>query len=458
MRSGFIKTTVILFTMIAAGVTAASVYFGSQSDDSIFEGALTGEVFEGEFIASINESGDVESASNFEIRCKVKSRGRAGTTILKIAREGSRVKKGEFLVQLDDSELVDLEVQQKIDVAREEAALIQANKDLEAARQALKEFEGGLADQELDTLLAEVALAEETLRRARDKYKHTQVLSRKGYVTNTQLEADRFAVEKAKKDLDLAESQLKVFTDFTRSKTKTELEAEIKKQEAFKNAAEFTLQLAEQRLNFYQEQVASCRIVAPQDGQVVYANESDRRGNSSAVIEEGVMIRDGQPIIRLPDPSNMQVIVKVNDSKINSVAKGQKALIRLDSDPENPIEGLVRSKAAFPLPRRWYQAPIEYEVFVDVVEKDEEVLPGLRAKVEIFVERLESVVQAPVSALIQNEAGEYFVLKMSDENVVPTQVQIGPNNEQHVVIESGIKPGDVVLIDPDSYLDAVVLP
>ena len=134
MRKGFIKTTLIIVTMIAAGATAASVYFGGQSDTSGFDGALKGEVFQGEFIASINESGDVESASNVEIRCRVKSRGRAGTTIIKVAKEGSRVKKGDFLVQLDDSELVDLVVQQKIDVAREKAALIQANKDLEAAK------------------------------------------------------------------------------------------------------------------------------------------------------------------------------------------------------------------------------------------------------------------------------------------------------------------------------------
>ena len=307
-------------------------------------------------------------------------------------------------------------------------------------------------------LLAEVALAEETMRRARDIYKHTQILNRKGYVTDTQLEADRFAVEKARKDLDLAKSQLAVFTEFTMSKSKTELEAEIKKQEAFQDAAKFTLQLAEQRLKFYEDQVSSCRIVAPQDGQVVYANESDRRGDSSTVIEEGVMVRDGQPIIRLPDPSAMQVIVKVNDSKINSVASGQRALIRLDTDPENPIEGIVRKVASFPLPRRWYQAPIEYEVFVDVVDQDEEVRPGLRAKVEIFVEQIDSVVQAPVSSLVQNESGDYFVLKTVDEEVVPTQVQIGPNNEQHVVIESGLKPGDSVLIDPDNYIDIVVLP
>lgn len=458
MRKGFIKTTLIIVTMIAAGATAASVYFGGQSDTSGFDGALKGEVFQGEFIASINESGDVESASNVEIRCRVKSRGRAGTTIIKVAKEGSRVKKGDFLVQLDDSELVDLVVQQKIDVAREKAALIQANKDLEAAKQALMEFDGGLADQERDMLLAEVALAEETMRRARDIYKHTQILNRKGYVTDTQLEADRFAVEKARKDLDLAKSQLAVFTEFTMSKSKTELEAEIKKQEAFQDAAKFTLQLAEQRLKFYEDQVSSCRIVAPQDGQVVYANESDRRGDSSTVIEEGVMVRDGQPIIRLPDPSAMQVIVKVNDSKINSVAGGQRALIRLDTDPENPIEGIVRKVASFPLPRRWYQAPIEYEVFVDVVDQDEEVRPGLRAKVEIFVEQIDSVVQAPVSSLVQNESGDYFVLKTVDEEVVPTQVQIGPNNEQHVVIESGLKPGDSVLIDPDNYIDIVVLP
>ena len=135
--------------------------------------------------------------------------------------------------------------------------------------------------------------------------------------------------------------------------------------------------------------------MAPSAGQVVYANEIDGRGESGIVIEEGVNIREGQPIIRLPDPSSMQVRTKVNDSKINSVQVGNEAIVRLDTAPEVEIRGTVRRVGDFPQPRRWSQAPIEYEVFVDITEKNSLVRPGLRAKVEVFIERLTTLCKFP---------------------------------------------------------------
>ena len=60
-----------------------------------------------------------------------------------------------------------------------------------------------------------------------------------------------------------------------------------------------------------EEQIAKCTILAPQDGQVVYANESDRRGNSEVIIEPGVAVRERQVIVRLPNPEYMQVAAKI---------------------------------------------------------------------------------------------------------------------------------------------------
>ena len=64
--------------------------------------AITFTAFKGKFISSVNEVGDIESSSNIEIRCRVKSRGREGVAILDLVSEGTKVEKGDFLCQLDD--------------------------------------------------------------------------------------------------------------------------------------------------------------------------------------------------------------------------------------------------------------------------------------------------------------------------------------------------------------------
>lgn len=237
-----------------------------------------------------------------------------------------------------------------------------------------------------------------------------------------------------------------------------ELSSDIEQQTAQLEATQFTLELSRQREAEYIRQVENCRILAPQDGTVVYANDSDRR-DSSIVIEQGATIRDGQEIFYLPDPDKMQVNAKVNDSKINKVKVGQRVQVRVDTAPETPIAGIVRRVSAFPQPRRYYQAPIEYEVFVDITEQSPLIRGGLRGKVEIFVERQENVVQAPVSSLLVNGPENYFVIvKTDDGKIEPRPVEIGSNNEKFVVIKKGLQPGEHVLIDADNYRDIVEFP
>ena len=458
-RSGVIKLIVIVGLLLCVtGIATSVLYQRVKQEQIVGKDALTAKVFRGEFVATVNESGDIESSSNVEIRCEVKTQGKAGTAILKIVPEGSIVKKGEFLCQLDDSVLRNDLTEQKIKVAEDRAAMIQADNDLIAAKGILTEFEQGTYEQEFAKLNAAVRFAEEAESRAKEFYKFSQLLASKGYITRTQLQADKFASEKTALDVGLARKEASVYSDFTRGRLIAEYKAEIKKQEAQLQAKKFTLELSEARQKDLEGQIKACRVTAPSAGMVVYANETDRRGDNTFVIEEGALIRDGQPIFRLPDPNRMQVRATVNDSKINSVKEGQSVLVRIDTAPENPVKGIVRKVSAFPKPRRWYQAPIEYEVFVDIVEKSPLVRPGLRGKVEIFTERIGDVIQSPISSLVRHDDRFYVIEKDTQGRLFPREVQIGSNNDQNIVLTSGVDTGLEVLVDPDQYLDNVTFP
>lgn len=458
-REGNVKLTVLVALLLVASAVIGPLLYRRVDPNRIEAAdALTFTVFRGEFVSSVNESGDIESSSNVEVRCEVKSQGTPGTAILELVPEGSMVEKGDFLCQLDDSVLREDLTEQRIKVAEDRASLIQAQNDLVAAEGILKEFVEGTFEQELSKLKAAVSLAEETLKRSQEYLKFSQALNSKGYVTRTQLEADRFAAEKAGLDLDLARREAEVYEEFTRDRMIAEYEAEIKKQKANVEASQFTLELSEAREKEIMRQIKACRITAPEAGMVVYANETDRRGDASFVIEEGALIRDGQPIFRLPDPRRMQVRASVNDSKINSVEEGQEATVRVDTDPEVPIAAHVRKVSSFPQPRRWYQAPIEYEVFVDIDELSPLIRPGLRGKVEIYTERIPDVVQAPVSSIVKRGDNYFVVVRDETGQLLPRPVEIGSNNEKHIVLLSGVDVGTEVLVDPVSYVDDLRFP
>ena len=105
-RFGFAKSSFLVILMLTAGLVLGAIWLGgSNSDLAQSRQLLTFQAKSSEFVSSIVEPGDVESSSNLEIRCRVKSQGRTGTAILEIIPEGEMVEKGDFLAQLDDSVL-----------------------------------------------------------------------------------------------------------------------------------------------------------------------------------------------------------------------------------------------------------------------------------------------------------------------------------------------------------------
>ncbi len=101
-------------------------------------------VARGDFIHEVVEQGDVESASNVEVRCEVKARNSTGTRILEVVEEGTNVKKGDLLCRLDASGFERELVQQQIVCNSSEALTIEANNTWEAAEIAKKEYVDGI--------------------------------------------------------------------------------------------------------------------------------------------------------------------------------------------------------------------------------------------------------------------------------------------------------------------------
>ena len=444
---------VVLTCLLAAG--GGLLLLSPGAPDEANQEILLHRVERSDFEAFVTEPGDVASSSNVDVRCQVKSRGSAGTAIVRICDEGTEVKEGDFLVQFDDSVLQNELIAQKIVVANDKSDLIQAESDLANAQRTLREYVEGLFEQQTELLESDVFVAEEDLRKKDLMLASSRRLASRGLTSLLQVKAAEFAVEKSKKDVAAANRALAVYRDFTREKLVGEYEANIKKQEAVQEAARFTLDLSQQKKLEIEEQIGHCLIVAPAAGQVVYNNERDR--GQPLVIEEGAIIRDNQVIIRLPDIHNMQVDVKINESHVNRVKVGQPARIILDADPDNQLVGEVKTVAPFPFPMRWHGAPLEYGVEVRIIDPPPSIRPGLRAKVQIFFESQADVLQVPLASVIVHNAQHYCLIKEAD-GWRPQKVSIGPNNNNLVVVHEGLAIGDQVALTPFRHIDRSDLP
>ncbi len=454
MRCGRVSLRILVALVAIAGVAfIAWHYVPTSLTDNSPQNVLTNPVEVGRFVFEINERGEVESSSNVEIRCKVQSRNSAGTNILEIVPEGTRVSKDDFLVKLDDSTLQTELIQQQIVCSNSQSDFAEAGAAVEAAKLSLKEYEFGTFREQEEQLESELFVAEENVRRAAEFLYYSKRLAERGYVSEVQLEADRFAEEKARKELSVAKTRLEVLRTFARKKMMTVLQAELDTALARQTSRQKSLKLEQRREQAIEDQIAQCTVFAPVDGQVVYANDDDRRSsNGDVLIAEGKPVRERQVIIRLPDPTKMRVVAKIHESRINHIKEKMKSTIVLEALPDQVLTGRVSRVNEYPLrSQNFYMSHVkEYAAEIEIDVPPKTLRPGMTAQVSIVAEQIEEAIQVPIQAVFGRE-GRHFCVVASDEGFTTREVEVGPANEKFLMIQKGVQPGEQVVMAPMQY-------
>ncbi|MFK8112048.1 MAG: efflux RND transporter periplasmic adaptor subunit [Rubripirellula sp.] len=441
-------------------VGSVNTTFGGFFDDTPEVDFLTASPFQGPFIHTVLERGEVESSSNVEVRCQVKSRSSVGTNILEIVPEGSWVEEGDFLVRFDDAYLQTQLIQQQITCSNSESAFIEATATLESAKLTLDEYSEGTFKEQLAQQQSAVFVAEENNRRAEEYVQYSKRLAERGYIPEAQLEADIFALEKSKQELGVAETKLNVLNKYTRQKMLTQLRANVKTSEAKLQSRQKTWELDKVQLQEITEQIEKCVIHAPVAGQVVYQNNRGR--SSSVIIEEGMPVRERQTIINLPDPKKMRVVAKVHESRIGFVQKGQPAELRLDSMPELPLDGKVTEVSEYPLPAiSVYMAHVkEYAVEIEILNPPGDLRPGMTAEVNVLVEQTVDALQIPIEAVVERDERFFCAIALEEGKLETRELKVGSANETDLVILSGLGINEEVVlnISDEKVLELMELP
>lgn len=410
------------------------------------------------FEHDVVERGEVESAKNVEVRCQVKARNSAGTTLLEVVEEGTYVQPGDIVAKLDSTALEQELVQQQIVCNTKKAAMINAENLFEAAKIAKQEYVEGTFHQEQQTILSEILIAEENLRKAREYVDYSERLAARGYVTAQQLEGDAFAVEKARTELDTAKTKLRVLQEYTGPKMTKELDSAIKSAEALWESEKKSFTLEESKLKDIDEQIALCTIKAPQAGQVLYANDrSWRGGGSDFVVEPGALVRENQVLLQLPDANDMQVMSKINEARVTLVQPGMKATVRLDALGDATFDGEVTRVNEYPEPGSWFSSQIkEYATYIRILNGSRKIRPGLTAEVTIHVERVEDALTVPVQSIVERNRKYYCIAKNGAE-WERKPVEVAATNEKFVMLKEGLEPGDKVALNPRELIEKLKL-
>ena len=439
----------VLFVVVGVLVVAAVIAsFAGPQLSNLFAGDEESQmklytVTTGDLLVTVVEDGNLESANNYEIKCRVEGT----TTILKIVEDGSVVDVDQVLVELDSAKLEEVITQQRIAVNKAEAGKVQAEKDHAVALISKEEYEQGTFRQLLQDSDAQITISMENLRTAENTLGYTDRMFRKGYVSKLQLESQQFSVKTAQLELDSAKTAKDVLEKYTKAKMAEDLQAKIDAARTRASSEKEAYSLEMSKLSRMEEQLKYCTISAPQGGMVVYANESRSRYSSSpsAQIEEGATVRERQAILRLPDLNNMQVKVNVHESKVEDIEVTMRAFIKVQ---DREFQGEVVSIASQPESTSWFSASVkEYATIVKIDGKPDNLKPGMTAEVEIRIAEKKNVLTLPVSAIVQKKA-DFLCWVKTTQGIEQRKLRLGLTNDQVVEVIDGVGKGERVIRNP----------
>ena len=168
------------------------------------------------------ERGFLEAKNNNNIVCDVKTGNRGAPKIKTVVDNGTPVKKGELLMQIDDSYLKDQLVDQQIARDKAEQDMIAAEKAypglqaaITVAEKNLTKWKEGDFPQQLNDLEGKIENAKATLSQQEDRTDWTAHMVKKTYMTASQLQSEEANLQGDKYALDQLLLQKKVLQDYT---------------------------------------------------------------------------------------------------------------------------------------------------------------------------------------------------------------------------------------------------
>ncbi len=404
-------------------ITAATVVVGVPSawllarDKGTAESMVIARVKRGEFKVVVTASGELRARKFVQMTAPANSQ-QAEVYQMKIASivpEGTVVKEGEVVAELDrsgiSSKLAEVSLALQKAEAVDEQAMLDSTLNLSKAREEIRTMELGLEEKRL---AKEQSVYEApTIRR--------------------QAEID---LEKA--DRALAQAKL----DY---ETKTE-QAQAKMREVGADLAR-----QKNKLKVVQDVMEAFTVRAPAPGMVIYAKEWNGKKRTT-----GSQVSSWDPAVAtLPDLTQMESVTYVNEIDVRKIAVGQRAVLTLDADPTKQLTGTVTAVANVGEQRPNTDAKV-FEVKLVIDQADTTLRPGMTTGNAIETLKVKNALSMSIEA-VNSEQGVPFVFRQSGARVTKQEIETGAMNDDEVVVTRGLAENDRVLLAPPHDRDRLPL-
>lgn len=382
------------------------------TDTTVFAAVKTATVASGSVERLIRVAGSTSAREYANVTAPI-LRGpeaRNSLYLTKLVKPGSMVKKGDVIAQIDGQWLVDHMEDVRDDVRQAENDVLKRK-----AEQAV----------ETEQLQQTLRVAKSTWDKAKLEYGAAEVRS----------DVER---ELLKLSMEEAEARYKQqLSDVNQKKAAHAAELKI---------LELTAERHRRHLGRHDNDLKRYTIISPIDGLAVM--QTLFRGGEMVQISEGDQVAPGQPFMKVINQSTMQVEGNINQSESSEIRLGQDVRVGFDSFPGLNLRGKVSGiNALAQSGGRTSNFVRNIPVRIQLLELDPRVIPDLSAHGDVIVERADSVLHVPSSALFEEGGKSFLFVRNPQQSFDKRDVTVGLRSHTDVAVVEGVKAGDQVRLN-----------
>ncbi len=459
---------------LSATVSGAAVFAQKEKGDEPSQVAPNPNISvvtvkAGPLKSTVSERGTLEAANASRVISEVEGM----TTIISIKPEGTMVHAKELIAELDSAVLRDKLINQEIATAKAGAAFENAQITREVAEIGLREYLEGTFPQEKKTLEGAILTADSAIQRAEARRERIRLaLARLKPFPDAQAapsevlaelelndRLDRIEQEILREKLgrDLAKGKLDILTKFTQGRITRELNASLQRESVDEHTAKNAFDLEKRKEAKLRQMITKCKLYAPIDGIVLYANGVNiRQGVATPQIEEGATVRERQILFSVIDLNGpMRVNAKIPEAWVDRLMPRQVAKVTVDALPNQEFAGVVKLVQPLPDPHAFATwSKKVYTTLVEITKGSPQLRPGMTATVDILTADLANALTVPQTAVIRRDNKTQVAVKKPDGGFDWRVVTLGVSDATRIEIKTGLKEGDTVVEHPNLLLPA----
>jgi RND family efflux transporter MFP subunit len=235
-------------------------------------------------------------------------------------------------------------------------------------------------------------------------------------------QTDYASYEQSLSQLELARSNFE--------RTSRLYEERVITEQEFTNAR-LNLDIAERSVDVFESRLRSGSVRSPISGIV-----------NQKFMDRGEVTGPGTPILEVVDVSRVKVSTGIPERYLNDVTKGSKVRITFDVLPGEEFEGTV----SFVSPTI-SEANRTFEIEVVISNPDGKLKPEMSANIQVTKLNIPDAVVLQQDMIV-DYGEEKFVFVLDETNRARKRVlTLGGRNGNSVLIESGLSPGDKLIIE-----------